>query len=141
LAPDIERLLEQLHSTDASVAYRSFWTLVAGGEPVSRALSGKIMGVGGDTADAAAIERWLRELDHDDFAVREQAAKQLALHLDSCQTRIERELRETMSAEVRVRLETILAAARAPQSQAQQDEQRVRRIVRTIGLRARQSQR
>jgi hypothetical protein len=56
----------------------------------------------------------------------------LTAHLASCQPQIEQALRETMSAQVRARLESILAAARRPLTDDQRREQQIRRNLRMI---------
>jgi uncharacterized protein (DUF2267 family) len=78
------------------------------------------------------IERWLKQLSEDEFAIREQATKQLTEHLAACRERLEQELRQTTSAEVRARLAAILADAARPLTDAQQTEQQIQRILAII---------
>ena len=82
------------------------------------------------------IAEWLKQLDHEEFAIREQAGKQLATHFAAAQRAIEAELKRTESLEVRRRLETIVADAKVPVSEAERIEQQTRRIVRIIAERA-----
>lgn len=124
----------QLNSADASVAYRSFWALAAGGESARAWLSLKagneVKGV-----DAAMIAAWLKLLDDEDFALREQATTRLTAYFSVAQQLIEEEMRKTTSAEVRGRLERIVAAARRPLSETERAEQQSRRILQIIAER------
>ena len=82
--------------------------------------------------DPAQLGKWLQELDHDDYAIRERATAQLTAHVAAAQSAIEAELQRTQSLEVRRRLETIVANAQQPLTDAQRIEQQTRRIVRII---------
>jgi hypothetical protein len=132
---DVEKHYKQLTSSDASIAYRSFWTLAAGGEPAREALVRKL---GGDGApiDAAKLAEWIKQLDDDDFAIREKASTQLGLHFAAAKPLLEDELRRTTSAEVRTRLETMLKAPERAASEVEKLEQQARRILGVIGERA-----
>jgi len=134
-ADDVEKHYKQLASSDASVAYRSFWTLAAGGEPAREALVRKL---GGDGApiDAKKLAEWIKQLDDDDFAVREKASTQLALHFAAAKPLLEDELRRTKSAEVKTRLETMLKAPERTPNEAEKLEQQARRILQVIAERA-----
>jgi len=129
---EVDQHLEQLRSADASLAYRSFWTLAAGDESVRTILAGKT--TTGPLADAqpAAIEQWLKQLDDNEFAVREKATRHLAAQLRACRERLEMELRQTTSPETRARLTSLLADAERPLTQAQKTEQQIQRILRIL---------
>jgi hypothetical protein len=136
LTPDeVEQHWGQLTSGDASVAYRSFWTLAAAGESARPLLAAK---VGGEAVavDAATIADWLKQLDADEFATREKATTQLTAHLTQARAAMEDELKRTTSAEVRARLGRILLAADTPLTAAQRTEQQTRRILQIIAERA-----
>ena len=134
-ADEVEKHWTQLASGDASLSYRSFWTLAAGGESARAWLAAK---VGGETAevDAAVIAEWLAQLDADEFAIRERATTQLAAQLAQARTAMEEELKRTTSAEVRTRLGRILLAADMPPTAGQRTEQQTRRILQIIAERA-----
>ena len=133
---DVEKQWTNLTSPDAAVAYRSFWTLAAGGESARAVLAKKVPEADATPADAAAIAAWLKQLDDDDFAIREKATIQLASHVAETRTVLEEELKRTTSAEVRGRLGRILMTADAPLTEAQRSEQRARQILRIIAERA-----
>ena len=67
---EVETHWKQLSSPDASVAYRSFWTLAAAGDSAQPVLAKKLGGEA-EEVDVAQIEKWLAQLDDDDFATRE----------------------------------------------------------------------
>ena len=135
LTPDeVEKHRANLASTDASVAYRAFWTLVAGGES-TRAVLAKA-GAEPIEVDDAKVKEWLAQLDHDEYAVREKATAELTKHLAFARKLMEEELKRTTSAEARVRLETILAMADQPLTDEGRIEQQSRRILRIIAERA-----
>ena len=132
---DAEKLHKQLSSTDAALAYRAFWTLAAGGESAKALLARKL---GGDVAavDAERIGGWIKQLDDDDFDVREQATARLAENIALARKALETELSQTTSAEVRTRLEAILKAGVAELTDLKRVEQQARRIVQIIDQRA-----
>jgi hypothetical protein len=137
LAPEeVEKHWSELTSPDASLAYRSFWTLAAGGESAQGFLAKKVPDADAPPADAAAIAEWIKQLDDDDFAVREQATIQLARQVVRARAMLEEELKRTTSAEVRARLGRILMTTDAPPTEAQRAEQQARRILRIIAERA-----
>ena len=129
---EVDKHLEQLRSADGSIAYRAFWTLAAGDGSVRALLAGRTSAEPAAKAEPAAIEQWLRDLNADEFDVREKATMQLAAHLAAYRERLEEELRRTTSAESRARLAGILAAARKPLTDYQRTEQQIQRILQTI---------
>ncbi len=130
---EVERHRAKLANSDASVSYKSFWTLVAGGESTRTALE-KAGARPVEVADAN-VKEWLAELDHDQFAVREKATEQLTMHLASARKLIEEELRRTTSSEARVRIGTLLAKADQPLSEKDRVEQQTRRLLQIIAER------
>jgi hypothetical protein len=97
-------------------------------------LASKLSGGAADI-DPATIAVWLQQLDHDEFAVREKATTQLAAHFAAARTAMEQERKRTTSAEVRARLERLLARAALPLSEAERTEQLTRRILQIIAER------
>jgi hypothetical protein len=134
-AEEIEMHYKQLGSSDAALAYRSFWTLAAAGDS-AQGLLAKKLGVEVVEVDAAKIASWLKQLDDDDFDVREQASAGLTAHLAAAKKQIEEELAKTTSAEARTRLETILKTPTRPLGDAERLEQKTRRILQILAARA-----
>jgi hypothetical protein len=132
---DAEKLHKQLSSTDAALAYRAFWTLAAGGDAAKAVLTSKL---GGDVrpVDAQRISDWIKQLDDDNFEVREKATASLSENIALARKALETELAQTTSAEVRTRLEAILKAGVAELTDLKRAEQQARRIVQIIDQRA-----
>lgn len=107
-AADLNRLWQELTSNSAPRAYVAFWSLVADPKHATPFLKGKLIGAtGGPTADQ--IRRWIAELDHERFATREAASRELTKHLDVAAGFLEKELEKSPSAEVRRRVERLLS--------------------------------
>jgi len=87
--------------------------LVAAGDSARAVLEGKVGG-GVTKVDAAKIEQWLKELDHDEYAVRERATAELTTHYHLASAAIDEALKGTTSIEVRTRLGMILANTWTP---------------------------
>jgi hypothetical protein len=136
---EIELRCKQLSSSDDSLVYRAFWTLAAGGESAAAALRKKL---GGDLAevDAKRIATWIMQLDDDDFEVREQATKRLAENIELARKPVEEELSSTGSAEVRTRLESVLAAGVEQLTELKRAEQQASRILKIIEARAKHNE-
>jgi hypothetical protein len=128
---ELETHWENLNSIDASVAYRAFWTLAAGDDAVRKELVRKL-GPLPHAADEAQLRRWLVELDHGQYAMREQASAQLMKHLAAAEKLIEDELQRPASLEARARLERLLLAARQPVTASQRSEQKARRLLKIL---------
>jgi hypothetical protein len=128
---------DNLISADASVAYRSFWTLAAAGESARIVLEGKL---GGDVAEvnAAKIAEWIKQLDHEEYLVRERATAELIAHYELARTAIDEEMKGTTSFEVRSRLGMIVAKGGAPLSNAEQSKRQALRLLKIIAERDKQ---
>jgi WD40 repeat protein len=74
-AATLDRLREQLAGEDVGQAYRAVWTLVRVPEQALPLLRAAVRPVA--RIDAARLEKWLKELDDDNFEVREEATRQL----------------------------------------------------------------
>lgn len=135
---EVEENWRALSSPDASVAYRSFWTLAASGDSAMTVLAGKLGGTPA-LAHQASIKEWIRNLDDDQFAIREDAMMNLTAHFTAARELIEQELLRTKSAEVRERLRIILDIAAAPPSDAEKIQQQTRHILRIIAERKKAS--
>jgi hypothetical protein len=135
LTPEqIETHWKQLGSANASLAYRSFWTLAAAGEPARAVLAAKV-GREAEPVDEVKVKEWLAQLDHDEFATRERATSQLAKHAAFARKLMEDELKRTTSPEARVRLGMILSQAAQPLTDQDRIEQATRRILKIIAER------
>lgn len=134
---EVGRQVEQLRSTDASLAYRAYWALAHGDESVRAILAARVPVGSADSAEPMVIERWIKQLSDDEFAVREKATQQLAANLASCRQRLEAELHHTASAEARARLAIVLAGAEKPLTEAQRIDQQIRQILGIIAARPR----
>jgi hypothetical protein len=116
LAPaDLDRLWGDLTASDAAKAYLAFWSLTASPKQavpfLRRKLAGEPAGEGGKR-----LAQWVRELDDDDFEVRERATAELGKHLEAAAAILERALAAPPSAETKVRLERILAGRGSPEA-------------------------
>jgi hypothetical protein len=60
------------------------------------------------------LTQWISDLDNDDFAVREQATKELATHCEAARTALRLTLTDSASAEVRKRVKVLLETMEAP---------------------------
>lgn len=132
---ELERHWKQLAESDASLAYRSFWTLAAGGDTAREMLSKRVGGAAAPV-DAAKIAAWLAQLDDDDFAVREKATAGLAANIAAARKLAETELARTTSPEVRARLGLILKSADRELTEAERTQEKARRILQIISERA-----
>jgi hypothetical protein len=130
-ADQIDLYWKQLSSSDASVAYRAFWSLAAGDGSVREFLSAKLGGTVAN-ADAAMISKWLVQLDDDEYDVREQATSNLSNHFEIARPQIEAEFARTTAPEVRARLATILMASQRAITEAEQAEQKAKRILKVL---------
>jgi hypothetical protein len=99
---------DELAGGRAERSYLAFWTLVAGGQPAARFLEAKLAGTAAKVEEKQ-LRQWVAELDHERFAVREAASRKLAEQLDAAAPLLKKELERGVSAEVRTRIERLLA--------------------------------
>jgi hypothetical protein len=134
-AEELETQYKNLSNADASLAYKAFWTLVAAGDPAKALIEKKL---GGELvpADATRIALWLKQLDDDDFTVREDATERLKANLSLYYKQLTAERARTTSAEVRARLETILKSRERELGEARRIDEKARRILEIIPARA-----
>jgi hypothetical protein len=105
-AEALDNCWADLQAADAARAYRSVWSLVAGGDKVVRFLAEKVHPTPG--VDAKRLQQWLSDLDSGDFSAREGATRELTrlgsvIESELCQLRD-----ATSSPEVRKRVNSIL---------------------------------
>jgi RNA polymerase sigma factor (sigma-70 family) len=105
-----ERLWADLAAEDAHKAYRAVQGLAAAPGPAVAYLKDRLRPV--PEVEARRVERLLADLDGDDFTVREAAAKELTELLEQVGPALRQALKEARSAEVRKRLEGLLAASK-----------------------------
>jgi hypothetical protein len=114
-----------LMNTDAARQYRAFWTLVAGREASAAYLKAKLSPPKAKDAENKQIHDWIRSLNSNNFVQREKATAELKKRLNTVLPILEAELAGTPPAEVRRRIEALIAQLPA------RDTERQRRIVAT----------
>jgi hypothetical protein len=132
---ELEQCLQQLGSTDAGVAYLSFWTLAAGGEVAKTLVSKELASETKDEVTAATIAEWISQLDHENFGIREKATLELIVRGGNWRTQLEEQRTKGVSEEVRGRLDRILAGAPKESTEGQSQAPRMRRILQIIAER------
>ncbi len=132
---DLERLWQELANEDAAKQYRSFWTLVAGGESSSAFIKKNVFPAATAAIEAERIRAWIGKLDAESFATREAATAELRKHLESAESQLEGELAGTPSFEARRRIERLLGERPASDESRLRREQG-RRILDFIAARA-----
>jgi hypothetical protein len=104
---ELEACWEEVNSADdASVAYRSFWALVAA-KPAIPYLAAKLRSAEA-IPDATAFSKWIAQLDDENFEKREEASERLAKNIRAAADLLDAELRRTTSPEVRTRIKQLL---------------------------------
>jgi hypothetical protein len=102
---------------DAEAAHRAAWALTAAPEQAVRRL--KELAAMQKLPRPEEVQRWIAELDHTRFAVREKAMRELS-RLDDVAGAVEAALKDPVSLEKRRRLERVLTVMRnRPASVAQ----------------------
>jgi WD40 repeat protein len=103
---DLDRLWADLAANDAVTAYRAICTLRGSSRQAVRLLEQHLKPL--PAADAKRLAQILRDLDSDEFAVRDRAAKELAQLGEAAEPTLRQALAAKPSAEVRRRLEEFL---------------------------------
>jgi hypothetical protein len=111
-ANEPERLWTDLAADDARKAYRAVHALAASPAPTIAYLKQHLRAV--PELDAKHVAQLIADLDSDEFAVREAATKELAAQGERVQPALRQALHGAPSAEVRRRLEGLLAPHRVP---------------------------
>jgi hypothetical protein len=104
-ATELNRLWEELMSPDSATAYPAIWALIDGGDAVTAFLRDRLKPE--SATERAQIARWIEQLDHPQFVVRERATAALVRVVDQA----EGELRKALSRpspEMRERIRRIL---------------------------------
>jgi WD40 repeat protein len=98
---------------DADKAHRAIWQLTADPKRTVPFLADRLHAA--MVPPCWKVQRWIAELDSDDFATRQRARKELEEHLETILEPLRSALRDKPSLEVRRRLELILDSARVCQ--------------------------
>ncbi|MFL5340375.1 MAG: hypothetical protein ACJ8F7_09505 [Gemmataceae bacterium] len=114
---------DDLGSGKAERSYLAFWTLVAGGQSAAHFLEAKLAG-NAAKVEEKQLRQWVMELDHERFAVREAASRNLAGHLDAAAPLLTKELERGASTEARTRIERLLAKQAADPETARRQKGR-----------------
>jgi WD40 repeat protein len=104
-ASDLNRLWEDVKLPDSAAAYPAIWALIDGGDAATAFLRERLKPE--SATERAQIGRWIEQLDHPQFVVRERATAALSRVVDQA----EGELRKAMarpSPEMRERIRRIL---------------------------------
>ena len=123
-----QQLWQQLASADAALAYAAIGRLIGGREQTVRFLKQQMAALL-ETDQLERVEELLGQLDAPQYMVRERATRELMQLLAVARPRLEEELQQTLSAEVRFRLRKILSL-KAPKSVYSSDQ--VRRFIRLV---------
>ena len=107
---ELDSLWIDLGGDDAARAYLAFWTLHAASAQSVPFLD-KTLRWTKSPETMKQVRGWITQLDADLYAAREEAMKKLAEHMDIASGLLKKELETTPSAEMRLRIEQLLAAA------------------------------
>jgi WD40 repeat protein len=110
-ATDLQTHFRHLAGKDAEQAYASRWALQSAPQ---KAVS--FLGQQRDLfarADVRRIQRWIEDLDSDEFAEREQAYQELGWILDEAEPHLKKALRGGPSLEMRCRIDLLLRERRS----------------------------
>jgi hypothetical protein len=105
-ADEARKKWDELREPDAARAYRAMWDLVAAGDSAVEFLRGQLHPA--VAVDPQQLARWIRDLDHPQYAARERATASLAQVADQAESALRAALVRTTSAEVRQRIRRIL---------------------------------
>jgi RNA polymerase sigma factor (sigma-70 family) len=129
-AADAKTVWAELADADPAIGFRAECRLTAAGDSTVSHLRDLLKPV--PATDAAKVERWLADLGADRFAVREQAAVELARVADQVRPQLQKALASASVAEVRERLTKLLETAEADSSEYRQ-ARRVCEALEAIG--------
>jgi WD40 repeat protein len=107
---DVDRAWQTLAGGDAKAAYEAIRTLASSPDAAVALLARRLQAA--VPIDAKRIDAWLRDLDSDQFAIRERAMSELEQQGDQTQAALERFLAGRPSLEARRRAEQLLEKAR-----------------------------
>jgi hypothetical protein len=122
-----------LNAAPAEEAYGALLALAADPRQAVALVKAELTG---DPVDAKAIAKLLADLDDDQFAVRDKASRELARLGRRVATELKRERAATSSAEVRLRLDALLARLRENDDEKLDEAVRAQRVVALLELTA-----
>jgi RNA polymerase sigma factor (sigma-70 family) len=114
---DLEALWTDLGSDDAAKAHRAAASLAARGDKAAEFLKAKLPPV--PAPDAAAVAKWVSDLDSNRFAAREAATRALAELGPPARPALEAGLKSGPSAEGGTRIQELLTKLRQPLTEAE----------------------
>lgn len=109
--PKPDEVWEQLASKDAEKAWQAIGTLIQSPETAQALIGGKIKPA--VSPDANKVQKWLKDLDSEEFSEREKATKELKLLGDAAEPYLRSALAGNPSAEVRTRIDTLLSQSQS----------------------------
>jgi WD40 repeat protein len=104
---DLQKLWDELASSDSLTACRAMWRLRAAPRETGRFLGGKLTAAPG--VEAESIDKWIKDLDDNQFAVRNKAAQELEKLQELALPALQEALVSSKSDEVRRRTQQLLA--------------------------------
>jgi WD40 repeat protein len=132
-AEAIEALWSDLTGADARRSHRAVWELAAAPAQTVPFLRKHLRPVEGKPADSRIIARLIRDLEDDQFAVREQAMRQLETMGKEAQPALREALKNQPSLELRRRAEELLKKLERPEPALEVPVQRALEVLEHIG--------
>ncbi len=128
---DFSTLWRDLGASDAALAYHALWRLVAAGNRAVVFLKAHARPV--QPIPAETITRWIKDLDNDQFAVRQRAAQDLEDAAELAESALRQALKQKPSLEVRRRVERLLNTLAQNQSPERLRGLRAIEVLENIG--------
>lgn len=104
---------EKLLLPDAEEAYLAIWQLAGGGNDTVKWLEEKL-DFAADAVDVAEVNKWIVDLDDDEFAIRQAASEKLRNQGVAVLPLLEKSLRGKLSPEAEFRVKRIVAVLKSP---------------------------
>lgn len=127
---EMEKLWKAMAAGDAREAHKAIWTLAAFPETTIPFLKERVRPVRRTVSEW--VDRWIADLDHDEYARREAAARALGRRGMGIEGALRRAIRGDCSPEVRVRVRRLLEALRPPFKATPSEPLRTLRAIRTL---------
>jgi WD40 repeat protein len=104
--PELVRLWDDLADADPATAYRALWSMTAGEKQAVPFLKRRLRPI--EPVDLGRLDKLIKDLDSDQFALREQATQELRRAAELAAPRLRETIERRPSLEVRVRAERLL---------------------------------
>ncbi len=127
---ELNQLWEDLSAPDDARSHRAFRKLLAGPEASVPFLKRKLMPIVAKGPADQQLRTWIRLLDSESFKERDKASAELKKNLTAATPLLEAELARKPSAELRRRIETLLAS----RPNMDRDKQRLEKARRVLQL-------